>query len=147
MPKKKKIYDPLVDVKQVKPDQLNIWGNVSNLQSQYTNYAFDYLDQASESNERILSIDPVNKEALFRKGIITYDRGELDSFIETFKYIVSLYEDEKDAHLFLGMGYAEKGEHEMSDVYYEKAVSLMAPDERAMFENVDFIHVDFDLDK
>jgi len=143
----KKIYDPLVDVKQEKPEQLNIWGNVSNLQSQYTNYAFEYLDKAFETNERILILDPVNKDALFRKGILMYDRGDLDSFIETFKNIVSLYSDEKDAQLFLGMGYAEKGEHEISNIYYEKAVTLMEPDEREMFENVDFIHTDFELNK
>ncbi|MCH7782441.1 GWxTD domain-containing protein, partial [candidate division KSB1 bacterium] len=112
----------------------------------FSGFAMQEYEGALYMNDRILDLDFKNRGALFRKGKITLEAGDYDTFIEMFKTIIALYDDDKDANLFLGLGYALKGEHDTSNMYYQTAKKLMTPDEREIFESVDYVHPFFDLD-
>jgi len=46
---------------------------------------------------------------------------------------------DKDGYLFLGLGYQRMHDYEKANACFEKAKSLMADDERAVFENVGYL--------
>ncbi|MCH8284945.1 GWxTD domain-containing protein [candidate division KSB1 bacterium] len=106
-------------------------------------------------NERILELDPGNRDALYRLGLLYYDRivyqssresgdlldgyrrdnRSLDTFVRIFGEIVKNHPDDKDAHLFLGLGYTRIHEYDLAVGYFNKAKSLMSEKEKAVFVN------------
>lgn len=112
----------------------------------FRGFALQDYEGALYMNDRILDLDFNNRGALYRKGKITLEAGDYDTFIEMFKTILTLYKDDKDANLFLGLGYALKSEHDTSNMYYQIGKTLMTPEEREIFESVDYVHPYFNLD-
>jgi len=96
--------------------------------------------------DRILMMEPDNPDALFRMGVLHFDTGDLDGFIEIFSELLENGENEKNANLFLGLAYARKSDFDNANRHYAQALKLMDADERGVFENIDFIHAGFDLD-
>ncbi|MFC1728784.1 GWxTD domain-containing protein [candidate division KSB1 bacterium] len=116
-----------------------IYRSAVGIELNYSTFADEDRVKAVVYNSKIIEHDAGNRDALFRLGLLYYDKGETDRFIELFSSITRKYPEDKDALLFLGLGYAKKGEHETSDNFYMKARDLMNPEEREVFENIDYI--------
>jgi len=125
-------------------DQFDQWMYRS--EGGFAEFAVQDYEDALYMNDRILDLDFKNRGALFRKGKITLEAGDYDTFIDMFKTIIALYDNDKDANLFLGLGYALKREHDTSNMYYQTGKKLMTPEEREIFESVDYVHPFFNLD-
>jgi len=110
---------------------------------EFSEFAQEDFKEALEINRHILTIDPGNRDALFRMGLLYFDNGDLDNFVELFAQIVDENPDDKDANLFLGLALAEKGEHDLSYTYYMKARSLMDAGELTVFEDIGYINSDY----
>ncbi|MFC1731479.1 GWxTD domain-containing protein, partial [candidate division KSB1 bacterium] len=110
-------------------------------------FAQEDREKALDFNERIIALYPDNRDALHRKGILYYDENDFETFIGLFEEVITRNEYDKDAHLFLGLGYARTGDYEKSHNHYATAVSLMEPEERKIFESIDFISGDFERDR
>ncbi|MFC1557377.1 GWxTD domain-containing protein [candidate division KSB1 bacterium] len=102
--------------------------------------------KAIEIYERLELDCPNDYTASYKKGLLYYYAHEFKEMIDVFNELVSRDSTQIDAYLFLGIGYAELGEHEKSNRNYVKAISKMSEEERALFENIDFISPEFDTE-
>jgi len=110
------------------------------------NYAGSLKAEIRRLHNAILRLDPNDRETIFNKAMLYFDDSDLDTFIELLEKIVDANENDKEANLFLGLGYSKKNEHEKAFFYYDKAFSLMSPGERFVFENPVFIDAKIDVD-
>ena len=88
---------------------------------------------------KALEIDPKNKVALHNLGVLALEVRRIDKFIEYHGEIVKNYPDDKDGHLFLAYGYHQQRKDDLAFNEYNKAKSLMQPDERTVFESIEYI--------
>ncbi|KPK89443.1 hypothetical protein AMJ80_09770 [bacterium SM23_31] len=119
-------------------------GNVNRL----FNYAESLETEVYRLYDLILKLNPYDRETLFNKALIRFDDGDLDTFIELLEKILNANENDsaqRDANLFLGLGYSEKNDYEKSFLHYNKAFSLMSPEERSVFENPEIIDAKIDV--
>jgi GWxTD domain-containing protein len=94
---------------------------------------------AKALNTHILSLSPSNKDALYQLGLVYYDSDSLEQFAGMFEQLVKTYPDDKDGHLFLGLAYLRLKEYEKANKEFTRASELMAPEERAVFENIAYL--------
>lgn len=99
-------------------------------------WANEDLQKAIEYNQKIISLEPGNRDALYRQGLIYYELGKPDKLIEQFSIIVEKNPNDKDGHLFLGLGYHQLGEFEKAYREFMQAKKLMDQDELAMLESL-----------
>ncbi|KPK96259.1 hypothetical protein AMJ80_01005 [bacterium SM23_31] len=110
-------------------------------------------------NDKILTLNPFDREALYRQGLLYFDKvvyqssygsshfydgfrpdtSYIDEFAKLFEELVRNHPDDKDGHLFLGLAYHRMHEYEKAYEYYNTARSLMSEDERAVFSNVGYL--------
>lgn len=116
---------------------------------------------ARSFNSRILEIKPGDRDALYRQGLLYYDkvkyqssyeseqmydgympdRQYLDEFRDLFLELVDHYPEDKDGQLFLGLAYHRLHEYEKAFEHYVLARDLMSDDERRVFENIGLLKV------
>ncbi|MFC1554268.1 GWxTD domain-containing protein [candidate division KSB1 bacterium] len=103
----------------------------------------DYIAQNDSTaryyNERILDIDPGNRDAVYRLGLLHFDNGELDEFSYMFEDLILDNDDDKDGHLFLGLAYHRMHEYDLAYEQFQIAKELMSDDEKAAFSNVGYL--------
>ena len=92
-------------------------------------------------NKKILSLDPENRDALFRLGIVYFDNNNLNEFSMLFKELVEKYPDDKDGHLFLGLANHRLHDYDKAFEHYEIAKSLMTYEEHSVFANVGYLKI------
>ena len=112
-------------------------------------------------NDTILAINPDNRDALYRNGILLLDKvkyvyhwetvdtvsgyrpdySNLDEFIDLFAKLIEKNPEDKDGYLFLGLAYHRQQEYEKAYERFEMAKRLMSDDERAVFEYVGYLKV------
>ena len=112
-------------------------------------------------NEKILALNPTDRDALYRQGLLYYDRvsyqsaydsddlydgfypstEHLDKFVQLFTDLIENHPDDKDGHLFLGLAYHHMHDYEKADEHFNIAKNLMSDDERAVFENIGYLKV------
>ncbi|KPK95927.1 hypothetical protein AMJ80_02870 [bacterium SM23_31] len=92
-------------------------------------------------NNNILEIDPDNRDALYRQGLVYFDSDSLKEFAKLFEKLTEKYTDDKDGHLFLGLAYHRLNDYDKAHKQYETAKGLMSNDERAVFSNVGYLKV------
>ncbi|MFC1733691.1 GWxTD domain-containing protein, partial [candidate division KSB1 bacterium] len=109
--------------------------------------ALEDFEKAMNWNDRILAIDNNNREALYSKGQMYYEEGAVDSMVTIFQNILDRNDRDKDAHLFVGLGYARKRDYDTAFERFQSAFEFMPPEERAVMESIDYIHSDFDLEE
>ncbi|MFC1553845.1 GWxTD domain-containing protein [candidate division KSB1 bacterium] len=90
-------------------------------------------------SDKALDLDPDNPEAIYNKGIVLLDNYRLDEYISYCKEVLYNNPDSKEAHLMLGLGYAEKSDFPLSDYHFQKAIALMDEDEREIYESIDLL--------
>jgi len=119
-------------------------------------------DSLSRSyNDKILAINPDDRDALYRKGLLYFDRIKFisrfenenfiggfipdtqyfDEFAQLFKELVEKHPDDKDGHLFLGLAHQRMYDYDKAYEHFKIAKSLMSDEERAVFSNVGYLKV------
>jgi len=99
-------------------------------------------DSASKAfNARILELNPDDRDATYRQGLLYFDNDSLKKFTEMFENLVNTYPDDKDGHLFLGLAYFRSKEYEKAYGQFEIAKTLMPEEELAVFSNVGYLKV------
>lgn len=112
----------------------------------YIIYSRKMLAKSVMMNSKILAIDPHNRDALFRQGMIYLDSKMFLEFINIFSAIVRDHPGDKNGRLFLGLGYSEIGRHDKALVHYDLALKLMKDEERELMENIAILLPDHDFD-
>ncbi|MFC1554267.1 tetratricopeptide repeat protein [candidate division KSB1 bacterium] len=117
------------------------------------------FDNAVMFNNRILDIFPDNRDAIYRKGLLYFDKVIFKYWDETtaltntyvqdpegivelariFEDLISRHPDDKDGHLFLGLAYHRLKEYEKASEEFEAAKEIMDELELSVFNIVDFL--------
>jgi len=112
-------------------------------------------------NDKILALNPTDRDALYRQGLLYYDRvsyqsaydsddlydgfypstEHIDKFVQLFTDLIENHPDDKDGHLFLGLAYHRMNEYEKAGEHFTIAKNLMSSEERAVFENIGYLKV------
>lgn len=95
--------------------------------------SLNFQQAIKELNEAI-RIDPQNRRAIFRLGIIYFKTNDFKSAEEKFKEVINISPDCFDAYYNLGYIYNQEMRPQEAKQMLEKAVSLYADDFRAHFE-------------
>jgi len=104
-----------------------------------------YVEKGAEMNDRILAVESDNRTALYRKATWYLEMNDFDSFINLFEQRLEKDREDYNTYLFLGLGYAELGEYETANAYFQKALYLMGSDERISFESFLYLKPEFRL--
>ncbi|KPK89038.1 hypothetical protein AMJ80_10320 [bacterium SM23_31] len=104
-----------------------------------------YVEKGAEMNDRILAVESDNRTALYRKATGYLEMNDFDSFINLFEQRLEKDREDYNTYLFLGLGYAELGEYETANAYFQKALYLMGSDERISFESFLYLKPEFRL--
>jgi len=122
--------------------------------------AFDD-SMARSFNDKILEINPDDRDALYRQGLLYFDKVKyqelvyyeqevsgyipdseyLVNFVQLFEKLIANHPDDKDGHLFLGLAYHRMHDYNKAFEQYEIAKGLMSDEERAVFSNVSYLKV------
>ena len=94
--------------------------------------ALDYLRKSMRA-------DPTFRDPYYQLGLLYYEMDRPQSLVEVFRRLLTYSPGDKDALLFCGLGYQATGDEEKAHAFYSKALSRMAPEERAVMESVDVI--------
>ena len=103
-----------------------------------------YVEKGADMNDRILAVEPDNRTALYRKALGYLEMNDFGSFINLFKRQLEKDREDYNAHLFLGLGYAEIGEYKIANAHYQRALELMDSDDRISFESFLYLKPEFD---
>jgi GWxTD domain-containing protein len=87
-------------------------------------------------NNKLLAVDPNNRDGIFRKGLSFIERDSITKFINYFSTFLEKNPYDSDAHLFVGLGYGMLGKYDISYKQYQLAFSFMKPgDWKALKDN------------
>ncbi len=81
-------------------------------------------DRVIAEYERILEIDPSQREYILEIGAVYHRRGELERALEYYDRYAEVAPDDYSAYRQLGAVYAAMGEHERARSYIEQALVL-----------------------
>ncbi|KPK92701.1 hypothetical protein AMJ80_06410 [bacterium SM23_31] len=96
---------------------------------------------ATAYNFLVLELNPDDRDAMYRQGLLYFDNDSLKKFAEMFEHLVNNYPDDKDGHLFLGLAYFRTKEYEKAYGQFEAAKHLMPKEELDVFSNVGYLKV------
>ncbi|MFC1554824.1 GWxTD domain-containing protein [candidate division KSB1 bacterium] len=99
------------------------------------------VSTSNSFNNKILEIEPLERDALYRQGLLHYDTDDLDGFTETFRKLVSAYPEDKNGNLFMGLACSKTKEYDMAYNYFNKAKALMSDAEKDVFTNIGFLKI------
>ena len=88
---------------------------------------------------RCIDSDSTFRSAFYQLGLLYFETGDLNGLVRTSRQLLKKYPGDKDALLFVGLGYQRMGEEEIAYLLYTDALERMAPEERAVMEKVDYI--------
>jgi len=80
--------------------------------------------EALEENDRILSVEPGNPEALYNKGVILYRLKEVDPAIEAIRQALEVDQRLQKGHYQLGVIYDDTGRYSEALKAYKKAFEI-----------------------
>lgn len=98
-----------------------------------------YLNIAEKLNDRILALEPENRDAFFNKALFLLEKDDLEQFIDMCKKVVEKNPFDSDAYMFLGLCYSLQGKYEKSNEHYNFAFKTMNPEDRLILENIQYL--------
>lgn len=128
-------YDGAGQVKEFIRDRDELFGQFQD----YSSFLERDFANAAIAYTKVLDIDSKNKEALNQLSLLSFTAGLMHEFIKYQKMILETNPDDKNAHLYLGLGYHRIKEYSTAFKEFEIAKSLMEPDELAVFNSIDYI--------
>lgn len=105
----------------------------------FSSYLKKDFANAAVAFSQVLSIEPNNREALYELSLLAFTAGMYTEFVKYQEKLLELYPNDKDIHLFLGLGYHRIKKYEMAYKEFGIARSLMEADEREVFDSLDYI--------
>jgi GWxTD domain-containing protein len=104
---------------------------------QLSGFGKKFQAKAIECFEKVLEIDPHHRDALVHLASIYLETDNFNKMIDLLEQMVKEDSLDKDAHLFLGLGYHRLGKYEEANEEYQMARSLMSEEERKVFDSVE----------
>lgn len=104
----------------------------------YPAAALNKWDDVLNIYDKILTIDPNNTIACYRKGLILYNRGNYGAAEKLFEKVVNLYPFDYDGLLMLAWTKAKMGKNQEARLLFQKAL-LNRPGDKSASEGLDLI--------
>lgn len=98
-----------------------------------------YINIAEKFNDRILALEPDNREAFYNKALFLLEKDNIEQLVYLCKKTVEKNPSDSDAHMFLGLGYGLQGKYDKSFEHYKLAFETMNPDDRIMLEYTQYL--------
>ncbi|MFC1556582.1 GWxTD domain-containing protein, partial [candidate division KSB1 bacterium] len=126
----------------------------------YSLYSSEYDSLAVNCFNKILEINPKNRDALYNLGLIYFesitfrdqmkssglklagyrpDYSKLHLFTGLFENVIRDNPDDKDGNLFLGLAFTRLRKYDKAYKHFMAAGSLMDEEERRIFANIDIL--------
>lgn len=105
----------------------------------FTPFAKEHWDKTREYLGKCLEINPDFRDAYYMFALLNLERGRPDRMVTVILRLLEKFPNDKDGLLFCGLGYLAQGLPGRADEYFSKALTFMAPEERAILENVNLI--------
>ncbi|MFC1558823.1 GWxTD domain-containing protein [candidate division KSB1 bacterium] len=105
----------------------------------FSSYLKKDFANAAVAFTQVLGIDPKNREALYELSLLAFTAGMFREFVQYQERILELDPNDKNTHLFLGLGYHRIKNYESAFREYNIARSLMEKDELLVFDSIDYI--------
>lgn len=89
--------------------------------------------------DKSLDLDPVVRDGYYLLGLAHLEHGKPVGLLQAMGRLLKQYPDDKDALMFLALGFQERGQFNRANKLYEEALKRMTYSEREMMESVDVI--------
>lgn len=106
---------------------------------EWRHFADDYYEKARAYFELAIRQDPTFRKAHFNLGLICLENGDPKRLIETMEELLAHFPGDKDALLFMALGYQTLGRNDLAYRFYDRALQQMDFKERTLMELVDLI--------
>jgi len=100
--------------------------------------ALNKWDDVLSIYDKILSIDPNNTVACYRKGLILYNRGNFNSAEKMFEKVVNLYPFDYDGLVMLAWTKFKMGKNQEAKILFQKAL-LNRPGDTSAAEGLELV--------
>lgn len=100
--------------------------------------ALNKWDEVLNMYDRILSIDPNNTIACYRKGLILYNRGNFSAAEKMFEKVVNLYPFDYDGLIMLAWTKFKMGKNQEAKVLFQKTL-LNRPGDKSAAEGLELV--------
>jgi len=105
----------------------------------FAEYAEEDKLKSASAFEHMLSIDPTNQDALFRRGLLYYEEKNYEEFVALFEELIKYHPESKNGHLFLGLGYHLLDKNRKADQHFQMAKNFMSLEELSVFESIEYL--------
>ena len=102
------------------------------------------LQGAKTRIRQSIDVDPGFRDAYRLLGLLNVETGRPQALITDFERLLEQAPEDKDALLFVGLGYQLLGDLDVAHTYYTRSLEQMSDEERKIMENVDLIASDED---
>jgi tetratricopeptide (TPR) repeat protein len=100
--------------------------------------ALNKWDDVLNIYDKILSIDPNNTIASYRKGLILYNRGDFSAAEKMFEKVVNLYPFDYDGLIMLAWTKFKMGKNQEAKVLFQKTL-LNRPGDKSAAEGLELV--------
>ena len=103
----------------------------------FQEFADKLLDQTAEYYRKAISLQPYKIKAYNRLALILYEFDRFEEMTQLLESAVKINPNNKNCHLFLGLGYHALRKFELANAEFSKAGELMEDEEWAVMESVE----------
>ena len=120
----------------------------SNVVLEWRHFAKEYRSQAIRYLGQSIRHDPALKDAYYHLGLVYMEDMKSNplaagrSLVKVANALLKAYPGDKDALLFVGLGYHTSGYSERAWDFFEKALERMVVEERSIIESLDAVAAD-----
>ena len=129
-------------------NMIDLGGNTHSVVLEWRHFAKEYRDRAIQFLERSIRYDPRFKDAYYQLGLVYMEDMRLDpaaagmALVYVANALLQAYPRDKDALLFVGLGYHTSGYLDGAWGFFERALERMGVEERSIIESVNVVAVD-----
>ena len=123
-------------------------GNGNNVVLEWRHFAKEYRNQAIVYLEQSIRHDPALRDAYYHLGLVYMEDMKSNpvaagrALVKVANAMLQAYPGDKDALLFVGLGYHTSGYQEGAWDFFEKALERMVVEERSIIESLDAVAAD-----
>ncbi len=129
-------------------NMIDMEGNSHSVVLEWRHFAREYRELAIQNLEQSIQHDPGFKDAHYQLGLVYMEDMKSDpaaagrALVNVANSLLKVYPEDKDALLFVGLGYHVSGYLDWAWDYYARALARMDVQERSIIESVEAVAVD-----
>ncbi|MCY3766471.1 MAG: GWxTD domain-containing protein [Gemmatimonadetes bacterium] len=97
------------------------------------------LERAEIRIRQSVDADPIYRDAYRLLGLLHVESGYPQALISDYKRLLEQSPEDKDALLYIGLGYQALGDLDKAHGFYARALAGMSDEERKIMENVELV--------